>query len=156
MTARVLVTGSRAFTDRPLLWGELQNLLADHGALTVTHGACRTGADHAADTWARFNDRRGVTRDPWPANWRLGKRGGPVRNADMVTAVAASATDGTPVHVLAMLQPHLANAGTLDCTRKAQTAGLTVAAWWGALDSHTPGRPVTPEELSHLIETRTR
>jgi hypothetical protein len=95
-TYRVLVTGSRDWTDRRVV----EDTLTAAGALAVAlgqrlvvvHGACPTGADRIADGWARWHQNRGTAIDieqhpaqghptedfgPWPA-------AGPRRNAFMV------------------------------------------------------------------------
>jgi len=97
---RILITGSRDWTDHRLIFGELEriardydlcyepdeygNTLADPSKMTVVHGACPTGADMWADEWAISNcDMRLVERHP--ADWeRYGKKAGPIRNREMV------------------------------------------------------------------------
>jgi hypothetical protein len=85
---RILVTGSRDWTDRDAL----NNALADvvrpipaHQEIVIVHGAAK-GADTMADQWARIY---GATVEAHPANWaKHGRKAGPIRNAVMVAAGA--------------------------------------------------------------------
>lgn len=88
---RVLVTGSRDWTDRRTIDDTLTALAAAnafHNRPTViVHGACPTGADAIADDWARWHAQRSplVEFERHRANWQLnGKRAGFIRNANMV------------------------------------------------------------------------
>lgn len=78
---RILVTGSRDWTN----WNALNEALLDAAGqshdIVVIHGTAR-GADTMADRWAI---RQGVQVERYPADWeRLGKRAGYYRNAEMV------------------------------------------------------------------------
>jgi hypothetical protein len=82
---RILVTGSRDWTDRRLLC-EAISVAADEGGrdcVVIVHGACPRGADKLADLYAGAQEF-GVERHP--ANWNggYGKAAGFVRNAGMV------------------------------------------------------------------------
>lgn len=144
----VLVTGSRAWSDRP----EIERRLAEARTaavaagcawLLVLHGGA-SGADRLADTWARRHAHEGVAVRGVPADWaglcapecRPGHRrtrvdgssfcptAGPRRNQVMVDQAAAHAAAGGWVRVLAFhLQP---GGGTADCARRAERAGLDV------------------------------
>lgn len=90
MTApyRLLVTGSRDWTDTDRVWLELGNAVgAIHRddisrEIIIVHGDCPRGADAIADEWGR---KYGATIERHPANWLLnGKRAGFIRNALMV------------------------------------------------------------------------
>lgn len=66
----ILVTGSRDWTDRAVIYGALDMYAsADElqQPITLHHGDCRTGADAIADTWA-LTRRVAVIRHP--AKWR--------------------------------------------------------------------------------------
>lgn len=81
---RVLVTGSRDWTNSRLICGELGKVASEEGRdrIVVVHGACPRGADRIADLYAGSQDF-GIERHP--ANWeRYGKRAGFRRNAEMV------------------------------------------------------------------------
>lgn len=60
---RVLVTGSRAWTDPAVVTNALTALLASAVAsgrtLTVVHGAAPRGVDAHAEAWARWHQRSG-------------------------------------------------------------------------------------------------
>lgn len=82
---RILITGSRDWTDRDTIWRALGDTVAPLDITRETvlvSGACPTGADAIAETWAR---KYGLTIERHPANWQLeGKRAGFIRNARMV------------------------------------------------------------------------
>lgn len=139
----VLVTGSRGFPARcrPSLYAVLDRILADHPALTVRHGACRTGPDNWAQGWALDRGAQGkfVTPDPRPAQWKLpdGRRdlaAGFKRNALMVAA------EPVPDECVALLapcmkirckepQPHYSH-GTTHCAGLAEEAGIPVSRYY--------------------------
>lgn len=86
---RVLITGSRDWTDAEVIAAALWAAATDLPAYTVTliSGACPTGADRIAEDYAR--DVLGWTVERHPADWEhLGKRAGFVRNDEMVRAGA--------------------------------------------------------------------
>ena len=84
---RILVTGSRDWTNETAVWNALDN--ADWeawqetpGDITLVHGACPSGADAIADHWAKVHC---VFTERHPAEWqKYGKRAGFRRNAEMV------------------------------------------------------------------------
>lgn len=117
MSERVLVCGSRDWSDPMAIQLTLERLDAVHGIEAVIHGDCR-GADRAAGQWAR--DTRWVSLLVFPADWeRYGRRAGPIRNRQMIT-------EGQPTMVLAF-HPDLENSrGTKDMVRAAKDAGLPV------------------------------
>lgn len=99
---RVLVTGSRDWADRMLIYRVLNNLCVDHqlnyppdeygntmpdpAKITVVHGACPTGADAVADDWCIGSF---FVAETHPADWKkYGKRAGFLRNKAMVDAGA--------------------------------------------------------------------
>jgi YspA, cpYpsA-related SLOG family len=110
---RVLVTGSRAWSDSTVIEAALERLHAEHGdRLVIVHGACRYGADVLAERWAR---RRGVAVERWPADWaRLGRRAGMVRNAAMVAS--------RPDRCVAFIRDR--SPGASHCAAAAEAAGI--------------------------------
>ncbi len=121
---RILVTGSRNWTDRDAI---RQALSVAPAGSTVVHGAYM-GADEIADEVA---GALGLATDPYPADWTTHKRAaGPIRNSAMV----ASGAD-----VCLAFSPEPNKGGTGDCTKKARQAGIPVF-------TH-PIRPDWPEDL---------
>lgn len=86
---RVIVTGSRDWTDREVVVRSLlavERRAAVGHRLTLIHGGQR-GADAYAHSWAR--NRSGWITEVHPADWTLyGRAAGPVRNKAMIAAGA--------------------------------------------------------------------
>lgn len=121
---RVIVTGSRAWSDVRMLRAVLDDLLAQHGSLTVVHGAWPHGADAIADQWATEKQQAGADVHPeqHPANWgRYGRRAGPIRNGEMVAAGADLC--------VAFFQPGADNWGTSNCVKQARKARIRVVPY---------------------------
>ena len=78
---RVLVTGSRTWTDEEAIADALAGHWHDGNALLVT-GACPRGADEIAE---RIWRSRGGLVERHPADWHTGRAAGMRRNAAMVT-----------------------------------------------------------------------
>ncbi len=89
---RVIVCGSRHWSDRQAIKDRLWNIGNEHLNKTLVHGACPTGADAiAADVVA--NDLGGATYGwtvaAFPAAWEAeGNSAGPRRNERMAMAGA--------------------------------------------------------------------
>ena len=119
-TFRVLVTGSRDWPDALTVHRALTELLREHGALAVVHGACRAGADSIAAQWVAQAVRRSpgrVVEEPHPADWgRYGRKAGPLRNQRMVDLGAD----------LVLVFTYGDSRGTADCARRAEKAGIPV------------------------------
>jgi len=126
---RILVTGSREFTDRHIIEGALIDCDEDRlvplsmGWVppTVVHGACpEGGADEIADDMAK--DLGWVT-EPHPAAFKqFGKKAGPIRNQAMVDL-------GADV-CLGFFKRGALNKGTTDCVIRAIKAGIPVRTYW--------------------------
>lgn len=121
MTARILVTGSRNWTDRGAVRDALLRALGVHGwheAVLVVGDA--TGADAiAAELWAA--DLSGSFRlgpiEHHVAEWRTeGRAAGPRRNQRMVDAGAT----------VCLAFPLERSKGTWDCIHRANEAGIPV------------------------------
>jgi len=96
---RVLVTGSRDWSDRTAIYRALYEHCQSKWEMgydgdghpvdylpptdfVLVHGACPTGADAIADGWGII---QWVTVERHPAKWdKYGKRAGFLRNAEMV------------------------------------------------------------------------
>lgn len=127
---RVIVTGSRHWTDRGAVYDALNNVYKERGPFVLVHGDCATGADAMAHDWygvaahlVRVEEQR------FPASWEArGAKAGPERNKRMVKAGAQL--------LLAFLEsctkancdkprPHDSH-GTAGCVQLARDAGIEV------------------------------
>lgn len=115
MTYRILVTGSRSWTDIHTIRDALAVRFTS-GAVLV-HGACPRGADAIADwVWRTL----GGQVETHPADWELyRKRAGIIRNEEMVEA-------GTDL-CLAFIKA--GSPGASHCMAAAREAGIPVIAW---------------------------
>lgn len=117
---RILITGSRDWTDRDTIWRVLGDAVAPLDITRETvlvSGACPRGADALAEDWAR---RYGLTVERHPANWQLeGKRAGFIRNARMVNL-------GADV-CLAFIRN--GSRGASHTARLAEEAGIPTRRW---------------------------
>lgn len=121
---RILITGSRTWTNVALLESYLDSLLAEHGHIDLAHGASKGGgADKFAAAWA-WDNRDHVTEWPYPV--RSGPtgidgnhQGAPLnRNTRMLVGFL-------PELVLAFRSDGKSN-GTDDCVDKARRLGYDV------------------------------
>lgn len=144
---RVIVTSSRDLLDCGLVWETLDDTFEELGAFLLVDGQCATGGDFYAAEWAGEHRHLGVDREPNPADWSLGRRGGPIRNSLMVRKGAR--------RCYGFLHPGAGNQGTLDCLDKALRSKVVipVRAWWGAVAGVT-AREIAPDELERLIEAK--
>jgi YspA, cpYpsA-related SLOG family len=119
---RILVTGSREFSDCATVCTELGHvmtmLMAADGPyprIVVVHGAAK-GADTLAEQAARAF---GMDVERHPADWAThGKGAGFIRNAEMVSLGASLC--------LAFYKQGAGNKGTDHCARLAEKAGIPV------------------------------
>jgi hypothetical protein len=111
-TYRILVTGSRTWTDEAAIAEALAGHWHDGNAVLVT-GACPRGADEIAE---RIWRSRGGQVEHHPADWSTGRDAGMRRNAGMVSLGAdvclAFIRDGSP--------------GATQAARLAEQAGIPV------------------------------
>jgi SLOG family YspA-like protein len=127
---RLLVCGSRTWTDAALLAEAVERVVAEHGqgraGVVLIEGDAR-GADRLAGTLARA---RGWELETYPADWqRHGRAAGMRRNARMLR-------QGRPERVIACTDDLAASRGTADMVRRAHSAGLPVL-----VVSHLPTTP---------------
>jgi hypothetical protein len=121
---RILVTGSRDWTDVPAVYDALAQAVAEapHRSAVIVHGACPKGADAIARLWIRMRPvewGRRVSAEAHPADWDTwGKAAGFRRNAAMV-ALGADLC-------LAFYKQGAGNRGTDHCARLAEKAGIPV------------------------------
>lgn len=119
---RILITGSRNWTDRQALEDAIFEAIAEHYAeqgavnskdITIVHGAA-PGADELA---AGIADDWGFNHEPHPADWKKHfKAAGPLRNQEMVDLGAD----------VCLAFPDEDSRGTLDCMARATVAGIDV------------------------------
>lgn len=82
---RVIICGSRDWTDQVTIGTFILGLRAMHPNLTVVHGNAR-GADKLAQ---QFCLASGIPEEPHPADWvGHGKGAGPIRNREMLESGA--------------------------------------------------------------------
>ena len=120
---RVLVTGSRDWTDRKTIEDALYDVLVTaSGNVVVVHGACPSGADKIAAEWVDVIGRHdyGLSEERHPALWRpagvLDRSAGFKRNAEMV-ALGAD---------LCLAFIHSGSRGATHCADLAEKAGIPV------------------------------
>ena len=120
---RVIVTGSRKWTDSKAVFDALWDVFHEHGAFQLIHGACSTGAPRYRPGFAGASaSQAGCTEKQHPPDWekwRLRgnvKAAGPERNARMVEAGADL--------VLAFPLPE--GTGTQGTIKLAKAAGIKV------------------------------
>ena len=110
---RLIIAGSRSVTNWEFAEGAITDALASHGwePLIILSGGA-DGADRIGERWARKN---GLAIVRYPADWSLGKKAGPLRNAAMVANADAllALWDGV-------------SKGTRDVINRATKAGLYV------------------------------
>jgi hypothetical protein len=114
---KVLICGSRDWTDVASIREEIDDLVAAHGRdLHIIHGACR-GADQIA---GRYAESLGVKVTEYPADWKgKGKRAGILRNLAML--------DERPDLVVAFQRD--GSAGTQHTLDEARRRGIDTL-WW--------------------------
>lgn len=78
---RLLVFGSRTFTDKAYVFGTLDSVNDDYPIDIVIEGEAN-GADTLAAEWARSRE---IPIEAYPANWNShGRAAGPIRNRQML------------------------------------------------------------------------
>jgi hypothetical protein len=121
MSHAILITGSRAHTNRKLIRSVLEWYVAEPGGAIVIHGNAR-GADSIADEEAK---KLGLATLAVPANWNEhGKAAGPIRNGSMVDLLVMFKREGYDCFVHAF--PLKNSIGTHNCIRQAIGAGFRV------------------------------
>lgn len=116
MPPRLLVTGSRTWTDKKAIYQALRDWWDSTGrdpAAVLVSGACPKGADRLAEeVW----EQNGLTVERHPADWdQYGKRAGFVRNKAMV--------DTAPDHLAAFILD--GSKGASQTLRLAREAGIS-------------------------------
>lgn len=129
---RILITGSRYYSDSEAVETAILNAVADfypdqpvvdNGAVTIVHGAA-PGADSLA---ANLCSELGFNEEAHPADWSMGKKAGPLRNQSMVDLGAD----------VCLAFPAENSRGTWDCIRRAMAAGIETKIIGGTNDKRT-------------------
>ena len=111
---KIVVTGSRNWTDREFILSALKTLAVEPPVLFI-HGACR-GVDLLAASCA--NDL-GWTVKPVRADWsRFGLAAGPIRNVEML--------EEKPDIVVAFHDDIGSSSGTANCIKEAKARNIPV------------------------------
>lgn len=123
---RVVITGSRHTKNHHLVLMKLYPYIAwvltpgQHDSMRFLHGDCKTGADAIADTLLHDFDMGGLI-DRYPADWqKYGRRAGPVRNHEMISACSVGD------EVLAFPHTVEQSRGTENCIAEALRARLII------------------------------
>ena len=118
---RVLVTGSRTWTDHQTIYAALDAEAAGApDGIVLVHGGCPTGADEIAEQWSRTSWAVRLTVERHPADWTThGDRAGPRRNTEMV-ALGADVC-------LAFIRN--SSPGATHTAGEAERAGIPVVRW---------------------------
>ena len=138
---RVLVTGSRDWTNIDAIYKALWWLRNHSEEVVVIHGAM-TGADTLADIVAK---KLGYIPVGYVAQWRKYlKAAGPIRNQAMV--------DSGPDVVLAFHEDLDKSKGTKDCVKKARAKKIPLFVWpetddWYAQWQLKRMKPLFPERV---------
>lgn len=108
-----------------------------HPGAVLRDGDCPTGTDRYTGKWA--SARCGTKRDPWPADWSIGRKAGPLRNGLMLDGA------GVPVEKLIAFA---GGRGTADCVKQARERGIEVVELEPVEEPRVwnrhHGRPVDP------------
>ena len=121
MYKRIIVTGSRDWTNKLMVIGALNDMYTYHGKYMLVHGACPTGADKIADDWYEtYGEHYTVGIDRFYPAWDIwGDAAGPKRNSRMVR----SGGD------MVLSFPLGISTGTWDCINKAVAAEIPVRVY---------------------------
>jgi hypothetical protein len=115
---RVLVCGSRGFTNQEYLFGVLDALRSPGVTqlTTIVEGCASRGADKMAEQWAQA---RGIEIEHYPADWKTGKGAGFSRNKRMI--------ESKPDYVVAFYaDPARPSNGTAHTVGLAEEAAIPV------------------------------
>lgn len=117
---RLLVCGSRTWTDTEYLSTYLDGVLGGGPPIEVLIHGDAPGADTIAGHWAELH---GIPVESFSADWeQYGKSAGPIRNRKMLV-------EGKPTLVLAFLDKPLAESrGTANMLAQAEKAGVPTVA----------------------------
>lgn len=114
---RLLVCGSRGWTDREAIYAKLSSVHMREHVTVLIHGDCETGADRMATDWASL--QRIPKQECYHADWRAhGRAAGPLRNEFMLR-------ESKPDRAIAF-RCDGRSPGTDDMIRRLRKAGVPV------------------------------
>ena len=91
MERRVIIAGSREFTDYDMAESAIKDILGTLDELHIVSGHCR-GADILGE---RFAAKHGLKLSIFPAKWgKYGKRAGYIRNSEMAEFASTKGYEG--------------------------------------------------------------
>ena len=128
---RIMISGSREYDDYDFIRSVLEDAAGDARDVTVIHGAAR-GADRLGGEAA---DEYGFKVEAYPADWAVGRRAGPIRNAEMLSKHIDI--------VLVFFKSGVPNVGTRDAAK-------------AALKMQVPARYFIDDEEVTLVEAKRR
>lgn len=119
---RIVVTGSRDWTDADFIHDVLDALDEEHGITALAEGGCR-GADAHAFRWICEQDKD-IDWQEFIAQWEThGHAAGPERNARMLNCFKPD--------VVVAFKTTKKSKGTDDCIQKAKDRGIKVIVYVG-------------------------
>ncbi len=137
---RMLITGSRDWTDGRAVERAMIQAVRDLGdrvtPITVVHGDA-PGADNLADQVAR---KYAMNVERHPADWTVGRKAGPLRNAAMVARgadVCLAFIGDCSSPRCRKPGPHPSH-GATGCAALAEEAGIPVRRIQAAIPTHQP------------------
>jgi hypothetical protein len=147
----ILVTGSRCVSYIPwhlLVWNVLDERTKEADRIIVIHGLCPNptvidgrhvvSIDMEAHRWAHRHDTIVM---PFPANWKLGRKGGPVRNKLMVDTILGLNASGVWKCGVLAFHPNIRDsAGTRHTIEYARDNGCPVSLYNGETYNILPAR----------------
>lgn len=135
---RVLLTGSRGWTDSVTVVRALNQVNTEMGPFTLVHGGCPEGADSIAARWVSRYDHR--QEEVHRADWSRGARGGPERNLRMVDS-------GVDLCLAFILND---SPGATQCLNSAILAGVPYRLWELKFYEH-PQKPIDETKLKGYV-----
>ena len=126
---RLLVCGTRTYSDEFFMFARLDELHSKHNITVVIEGEAK-GADKMARKWAEQNN---IPVSRFPARWgKFGRAAGPIRNKQMLT-------EGQPDMVAAFIDKPLGQTiGTLNMINQASKAKIDWS-WYSSLLKESEG-----------------
>lgn len=110
---RVLITGSREWSDRFFIQNKIEDLSL-RGNIVIVHGGCKKGVDEIVNNYCLYEN---IEQEIYTAKWeKHGKRAGILRNQQMV--------DTKPDLCLSFWNGK--STGTKDCINKVIKAKIPI------------------------------